>query len=79
MRATGMGVATAFARLGGAAAPSLVAAVASTPPHGLVVCTVLALVGGALGATFPLETAGAPLRDYSEGDGDHASPLPPKQ
>lgn len=63
VRTTGVGIVTSCARLGGAAAPALVAAVGTQPAVALVVCGVVAAVCGVLAVKFPLETANCALVD----------------
>ena len=63
VRTTGVGVVTSCARLGGAVAPALVAAVGSRPEVALVVCGGVAAVCALLAAKFPLETANVSLAD----------------
>lgn len=67
MRGVGLGIATSFARIGGALAPSLCAAFQHDLSGALLVCTAFAIAGATVIVWFPHETAASDL------DGKHAS------
>jgi len=74
VRATGYGLATAFARLGGALAPIVSeVAFASSPSAPFLIDSIVMLLAGLVSFALPIETVGKNLSDDID-DGNTAAP-----